>query len=104
MKHDRSQKLYEQACRVIPGGVSSPVRAFKGVGGNPVFLQRAEGPYVYDADHNRYIDYVGSWGPLILGHAAEPVIEAIERTARDGTSFGAATCRSCGCCRRSAGS
>ena len=91
MKRERSRKLYQQACEVIPGGVSSPVRAFKGVGGDPLFLQRAEGPFVHDADHNRYIDYVGSWGPLILGHAPESVIAAIEKTARDGTSFGAAT-------------
>lgn len=91
MKRDRSRELYQQACKVIPGGVSSPVRAFKGVGGDPLFLKRAEGPYVYDADDNRYIDYVGSWGPLILGHAPKTVIEAIESTARDGTSFGAAT-------------
>ena len=91
MKRERSRKLYSKACDVIPGGVSSPVRAFKGVGGDPLFLQRAEGPFVFDADNNRYIDYVGSWGPLILGHAPGAVLEAIQRTARDGTSFGAAT-------------
>ncbi len=93
MKRERSRKLFNQAAKIIPGGVSSPVRAFKGVGGDPIFLDRAEGPYVFDADHNRYLDYVGSWGPLILGHAPPPVIEAIEKTARDGTSFGAATIR-----------
>jgi len=93
MKRERSRKLYERACNVIPGGVSSPVRAFKGVGGDPLFLQRGEGPYVYDADNNRYVDYVGSWGPLILGHAPEVVVEAIKRTAKDGTSFGAGTLR-----------
>ena len=93
MKHDRSKKLFERAAQLIPGGVSSPVRAFKAVGGEPVFMVRGEGPFIYDVDGNRYIDYVCSWGPLILGHAPAPVLEAIERAARDGTSFGWATAR-----------
>lgn len=93
MRHDRSHKLFERAQQRIPGGVNSPVRAYKGVGGHPVFLQRGEGAFVYDADGNRYIDYIGSWGPLILGHAPSAVIDAINDAARDGTSFGAATWR-----------
>ena len=74
--------LYQEACRYIPGGVNSPVRAFRAVGGNPPFIERAEGAYLYDADGNRYIDYFGSWGPMILGHAFPPVVEAIARAAR----------------------
>jgi glutamate-1-semialdehyde 2,1-aminomutase len=88
---DKSRELQKRAARLIPGGVNSPVRAFKSVGGDPPFLVRGEGAYVWDADGNRYIDYVGSWGPLILGHAAPEVIEAIVAAARNGTSFGAST-------------
>jgi glutamate-1-semialdehyde 2,1-aminomutase len=88
---DKSRELQRKAERLIPGGVDSPVRAFKSVGGDPPFLVRGEGAYVWDADGNRYIDYVGSWGPLILGHAAPEVIEAIVAAARNGTSFGAST-------------
>jgi glutamate-1-semialdehyde 2,1-aminomutase len=88
---DKSRELQRRAERLIPGGVDSPVRAFKSVGGDPPFLVRGEGAYVWDADGNRYIDYVGSWGPLILGHAAPEVIEAIVAAARNGTSFGAST-------------
>ena len=88
---DKSRELQRRAERFIPGGVDSPVRAFKSVGGDPPFLVRGEGAYVWDADGNRYIDYVGSWGPLILGHAAPEVIEAIVAAARNGTSFGAST-------------
>jgi glutamate-1-semialdehyde 2,1-aminomutase len=87
----RSAELFEQAQRVIPGGVNSPVRAFRGVGGTPRFIARGEGPYLYDADGNRYIDYVLSWGPLILGHAHPEVVEAIREQAARGTSFGAPT-------------
>jgi len=87
----RSEQLFEQAQRHIPGGVNSPVRAFKGVGGTPVFIERAAGAYLYDADGRRYIDYVGSWGPMILGHAHPEVIETVLETARKGLSFGAPT-------------
>ncbi len=88
---DKSRALQKRAEKLIPGGVNSPVRAFRSVGGDPPFLVRGEGAYVWDADGNRYIDYVGSWGPLILGHSAPEVIEAIVEAARHGTSFGAST-------------
>ncbi|GGP22902.1 glutamate-1-semialdehyde 2,1-aminomutase [Silvimonas iriomotensis] len=87
----RNQTLFEAACKHIPGGVNSPVRAFGSVGGTPPFIQRGEGAYVWDADGKRYIDYVGSWGPLILGHAHPQVIEAVQRAAANGLSFGAPT-------------
>jgi glutamate-1-semialdehyde 2,1-aminomutase len=87
----RSQALQQRAERFFPGGVNSPVRAFKAVGGAPPFVERAEGAFLYDADGNRYIDYFGSWGPMILGHAFPPVVEAIERAARNSASFGAST-------------
>ena len=87
----RSHELFKAAQRHIPGGVNSPVRAFKGVGGEPVFLARGQGPYVYDADGKRYVDYVGSWGPMILGHADPDVIRAVQETAADGLGFGAPT-------------
>jgi glutamate-1-semialdehyde 2,1-aminomutase len=90
-QHTRSMSLQERAERFFPGGVNSPVRAFRAVGGSPPFLSRAEGAYLYDADGNRYIDYFGSWGPMILGHAFPPVVEAIERAARNSASFGAST-------------
>jgi glutamate-1-semialdehyde 2,1-aminomutase len=83
--------LFDEACRYIPGGVNSPVRAFRGVGGEPVFIAKASGPHVWSADGQRYIDYVGSWGPMILGHAHPAVIEAVQRKATDGLSFGAPT-------------
>lgn len=83
--------LFEQAQRHIPGGVNSPVRAFHGVGGEPVFFKRAEGPYLYSENDRRYIDYVGSWGPMILGHAHPDVIRAVQDTAANGLSFGAPT-------------
>ncbi len=86
-----SEELFERARKVIPGGVNSPVRAFGAVGGKPVFIRRGEGSRVYDEDGNSFIDYVCSWGPLILGHAYPDVIEAIRRAARDGTTFGAST-------------
>src|ERR1700723_1784233 len=87
----RSMALQQRAERFFPGGVNSPVRAFRAVGGEPPFLTRAEGAYLFDADGNRYIDYFGSWGPMILGHAFPPVVEAIQRAARDSSSFGAST-------------
>ena len=87
----QSQALQTRAERLFPGGVNSPVRGFRSVGGEPPFIARAQGAYLYDADGNRYIDYFGSWGPMILGHAFLPVVEAIERAARNSASFGAST-------------
>lgn len=87
----RSQELFEEAKALIPGGVNSPVRAYRGVGGTPRFIEHGAGPYLYDADQNRYIDYVLSWGPLILGHAHPDVIAAITSQAARGTTFGAPT-------------
>ena len=89
--YTNSQSLFSRAQQSIPGGVNSPVRAFKSVGGTPVFISKAKGAYLYDADGNQYIDYIASWGPLILGHAYEPVIKAIQEKVLDGTSFGAPT-------------
>ncbi|MDH3280647.1 MAG: glutamate-1-semialdehyde 2,1-aminomutase, partial [Gammaproteobacteria bacterium] len=83
--------LYEEARAYLPGGVNSPVRAFKGVGGEPVFVRRAQGPFLWDESGKRYIDYVGSWGPMVLGHAHPKVISAVKRAADDGLSFGAPT-------------
>src|SRR5690625_5110625 len=91
MSLDQSQQSYEAACRVIPGGVNSPVRAFASVGGTPPFIDHAHGPYVYDRDGNEYIDYVGSYGPMILGHANARVIEAIQKQAAKGLSYAAPT-------------
>ena len=88
---DTSKDLFKRAQESIPGGVNSPVRAFRSVGGTPLFIKRAKGAYLYDADGNRYIDYINSWGPMILGHAFEPVVEAIREKAGDSTSFGAPT-------------
>jgi glutamate-1-semialdehyde 2,1-aminomutase len=88
---DLNQVLFERARRVIPGGVNSPVRAFKAVGGTPRFVARAEGPYFWDANGQRYIDYIGSWGPMILGHGHPAVLEAVQKAALDGFSFGAPT-------------
>ncbi|HEX3892339.1 MAG TPA: glutamate-1-semialdehyde 2,1-aminomutase [Terracidiphilus sp.] len=87
----RSHALQQRAERFFPGGVNSPVRAFRAVGGAPPFVERAEGAWLEDADGNRYIDYFGSWGPMILGHAFPPVVEAIEKAARNSASFGAST-------------
>ena len=89
--HTRSQALQQRAERFFPGGVNSPVRAFRAVGGAPPFIESAQGAWITDADGNRYIDYFGSWGPMILGHAFPPVVEAIERAARKSASFGAST-------------
>lgn len=86
-----SAALFERAQRVIPGGVNSPVRAFRAVGGTPRFIARAQGPYLFDADGKRYIDYIGSWGPMILGHGHPAVLEAVQKAALDGLSFGAPT-------------
>ena len=84
----RSQALFARAQSLMPGGVNSPVRAFKSVGGEPFFVQRAEGAYLEDVDGNRYIDYVGSWGPMIVGHNHPDVLAAVIETAQDGLSFG----------------
>jgi glutamate-1-semialdehyde 2,1-aminomutase len=89
VRHDQSQLLFSRAKGLMPGGVNSPVRAFRGVGGDPVFFERGEGSTLIDVDGNRYIDYVGSWGPLILGHAHPAIIDAVVRAAQKGTSFGA---------------
>ena len=83
--------LYQEACKYIPGGVNSPVRAFRGVGGEPIFIKRASGAHIEAADGRRFVDYVGSWGPMILGHAHPEVIGAVQRVAADGLSFGAPT-------------
>jgi len=91
MKYQRSSALFTEAKNYIPGGVNSPVRAFKAVGGDPIFVKEAKGAYLFDVDGNKYIDYIASWGPLILGHAHEPVISAVVEKARKGTSFGMPT-------------
>src|ERR1700750_3301456 len=87
----KSKQLFHRAQQSIPGGVNSPVRAFKSVGGTPIFMQHAKGAYLYDADGNQYIDYINSWGPMILGHAYEPVVNAIRERVEYSTSFGAPT-------------
>jgi len=87
----KSRRLFQKACRVIPGGVNSPVRAYRAVGGNPLFIEKAKGSKIWDADGNSYIDYVLSWGPMILGHAHPAVIRAIKSAAAKGTSYGAPT-------------
>src|SRR2546425_2324418 len=91
LKLSRSQALYKEAQELLPGGVNSPVRAFRGVGGTPVFIETAYGPYLYDVDGNRYLDYVQSWGPMILGHAHPHVVEAVIQASKRGFSFGAPT-------------
>lgn len=91
MQYKRSSSLFKSAQAVIPGGVNSPVRAFKAVGGTPVFVERAKGAYLYDVDGNKLIDYISSWGPMILGHAYDPVINAVKYRADLGTSFGMPT-------------
>src|SRR2546426_8546675 len=88
MTRTRSHSAFETAQRFIPGGVNSPVRAFRGVGGEPFFVNRARGSRIWDIDGNEYIDYVGTWGPAILGHAPDVMIEAIRRAAENGVSFG----------------
>lgn len=91
METSKSIALFQRAQQSIPGGVNSPVRAFKSVGGTPIFIEKAKGAYLYDADGNRYIDYIASWGPMILGHAYEPVVKAIQEKAVLSTSYGAPT-------------
>jgi len=91
MIYQRSSQLFAEAEKVIPGGVNSPVRAFKGVGGTPIFVEKAHGAYLFDVDGNRLIDYINSWGPMILGHAYEPVVTAVVEKAKKGTSFGMPT-------------
>ncbi|WP_339715909.1 glutamate-1-semialdehyde 2,1-aminomutase [uncultured Kriegella sp.] len=91
MQYQRSSALFAEAKKYIPGGVNSPVRAFKAVGGDPIFVKEAKGAYFYDEDGNRFIDYIASWGPLILGHAHAPVINAVVEKAKKGTSFGMPT-------------
>jgi len=91
MNTEKSKSAYKKACEIIPGGVNSPVRAFKSVGGNPILISSGKGSRITDIDGNSYIDYVCSWGPLILGHAYEPIIETIQETAINGTSYGAPT-------------
>ena len=91
MKYQRSSQLFKKANAVIPGGVNSPVRAFKAVGGTPIFVKKAKGAYLYDEDGNRLIDYINSWGPMILGHAYKPVVDAVVDKAKKGTSFGMPT-------------
>ena len=91
MEINKSKELFERAQKTIPGGVNSPVRAFRSVGGTPLFINKAKGSYLYDADGNKYIDYIASWGPMILGHAHESVVEAIQKRALLSTSYGAPT-------------
>jgi glutamate-1-semialdehyde 2,1-aminomutase len=91
MNISTSKSLFDRAQQSIPGGVNSPVRAFKGVGGTPIFMDHAKGAYMYDVDGNKYIDYINSWGPMILGHAYAPVVKAIQEKAVFSTSFGAPT-------------
>ena len=91
MVHQKSRELFERAARSIPGGVNSPVRAFRSVGGDPIFIERAEGPYLFDVDGTRYVDFIGSWGPMILGHAQRDVLAAVKKAAEAGSSYGAPT-------------
>lgn len=91
MIYQRSSQLFAKAEKVIPGGVNSPVRAFKSVGGTPIFVKEAKGAYLYDVDGNRFVDYINSWGPMLLGHAFPPVVEAVIEKAKKGTSFGMPT-------------
>src|SRR5512147_332014 len=91
MKLERSQALFTEAQKYLPGGVDSPVRAFKAVGGNPPFIARGQGSKLIDADGNEYIDYISSWGPLILGHSHPKVVAALKQAAERGTSYGAPT-------------
>jgi glutamate-1-semialdehyde 2,1-aminomutase len=91
MRYERSSALFAQAKKVIPGGVNSPVRAFKAVGGTPIFIKKAKGAYLFDEDGHRYIDFISSWGPLILGHGYKPVVEVVQKQADKGTSYGIPT-------------
>ncbi|HEY9578210.1 MAG TPA: aminotransferase class III-fold pyridoxal phosphate-dependent enzyme, partial [Pseudobacillus sp.] len=89
--YEKSKQAFQEAIKLMPGGVNSPVRAFKSVNMDPIFMERGKGSKIYDIDGNDYIDYVLSWGPLILGHANDQVVEALKKTAETGTSFGAST-------------
>jgi glutamate-1-semialdehyde 2,1-aminomutase len=91
MLHTRSSTLFNRAKQIIPGGVNSPVRAFKSVGADPLFIKRASGSHIFDEDGNSYIDYVGSWGPMILGHCHPQVVAAVKQCMENGSSFGAPT-------------
>ena len=91
MKQEKSVQLFEKAKTLMPGGVNSPVRAFRSVGGTPIFIKKGKGAHIWDEDENEYVDYCCSWGPLILGHANKQVEEAIINTVKNGTSFGAPT-------------
>ena len=86
--NDRSKKLFEEAKTVIPGGVNSPVRAFKSVGGTPVFIKDAKGAYLFDEDNNKYIDFISSWGPMIIGHAHPEIIKAVNEQSKNGYQLG----------------
>lgn len=89
--YEKSKAAFKEAVNLLPGGVNSPVRAFKSVDIDPIFMEKGKGAYIYDVDGNKYIDYVLSWGPLILGHANDQVVEALKKVAETGTSFGAPT-------------
>src|SRR5215208_2231764 len=91
MQHSKSHQIFARAQQLMPGGVNSPARAFGGVGGEPIVFDRAQGAYLFDVDGNRYIDYIGSWGPMILGHGHPKVLEAVQRAVQEGFSFGAPT-------------
>src|SRR5512136_790168 len=91
ISHEKSHLAFHRAKQLMPGGVNSPARAFGGVGGEPIFVDHAAGPYLFDLDGNRYIDYIGSWGPMILGHNHPAVVAAIEAALHRGASFGAPT-------------
>ena len=93
MQHTQSEALFARAQHLIPGGVNSPVRAFRAVGGHPIFMAAARGPYLFDEDGNRYLDFISSWGPMILGHAHERVEAAVREAMRHSFSFGAPTRR-----------
>src|SRR5258708_30487736 len=93
MDRSRSQQAFQRACRVIPGGVNSPARAFGAVGGQPIFIARGEGPYLIDIDGNRYLDYIGSWGPLLLGHTHPRGVEAAAKNVLGRAGFWAPTGR-----------
>jgi glutamate-1-semialdehyde 2,1-aminomutase len=90
-KIDKSIALFEEAKTLMPGGVNSPVRAFKNINGNPIFFEKASGAYLYDADGNEYIDYIGSWGPMIMGHSHPEIVKSIKTQVELGTSYGAPT-------------
>ena len=91
MQRERSKQLYEEAVKFFPGGVNSPVRAFRSVGGTPLFIKKGKGSRIWDADNNEFVDYCASWGPLILGHANTAVLNRVQETMQNGTSFGAPT-------------